>query len=183
MKCFAPSWFFSCFYFNTLSCFDFISIVKDILSSLQKYYLGTGYHSERWDHMPSCHTSHLEKIAPHWGQTLRPASIQTRGAAKKEPWLTQFRLYMAAAQPATVTLHGNTAGVEMVLIIVSTLSTTHAEFSFSCSLGSNSLGVFTGNLVTNHLKLGMTPGFGSCLFQLELACAMWSWESFQLQPW
>lgn len=31
----------SCFYFNLFSRFDFISIVKDILSSLQKYCLGT----------------------------------------------------------------------------------------------------------------------------------------------
>lgn len=144
MKCFAPSWSFLAFILTYFPLWFYIRSERhSVLTSEILTVLVLGYHSERWDHMPSCHTSCLKKIALHWGQTVRPASIQTRGAAKKEPWLTQFRLYMAAAQPTTVTLHGNMAGVE-ILIIVSTLSTTHAEFSFSCSLGSNSLGVFTG---------------------------------------
>lgn len=79
-------------------------------------------------------------------EVVTTASIQTWGAAKKEPRLTHFRLYMAATEPATVTLSGNMAGVEMVLRVVPRPSTPQAEIPFSCSLESSSLGVLTGNL-------------------------------------
>lgn len=53
---------------------------------------------------------------------------------------------MAAAEPAAVTPQRKMTGVEMVLMVVPSLSTVPAKLPFSCSLESISLGVLTGNL-------------------------------------
>jgi hypothetical protein len=52
---------------------------------------------------------------------------------------------MAAAEPAAVTPQREMTGVEMVPIVVASLSTVRAKLPFSCSLESISLGVLTGN--------------------------------------